>query len=522
MLPSATCCSGECGRAAGLSVRGAGRPRRRRRRDRRQAAAEPRATRRTAPPAKARWSPARPGSPARVCWATIADPTSRARPSPPPRRRSARPRGPQRDRARGDPAAAGDDAGARRPAAHRRARPATSSTRCARWACSRASWPRRCPTDPTDQPSYLGTVIHDLPGAGSRSDPDLDGDQGRRTRPDPGLGGADARGLSRSCRRSRRRCSAGAPGAAWKDNLRTVGAATGRLEAANAVIDDFDRAADKTGADNDATHFQASVVQFTDTTMRVFGVDNFPGSVLADVGRGSPCGTTVHRQALRRDRHLRRRSRRLARLLHRRRRHRLRLVRLGRGQGTRPAGDGQRRVAAAVGQPRQPGLRRQQRGVADRRRASSPRAASSPTCAGSTPRSTERRPGMRSIVTDSRSGLTARTPAVDHRLSRTVAACSRSPARRSAAGAHSIRATTKDVMSTVIRVCSHLGDRAADQDHHHPPRRRARTTWPSTSTSPASVTPTSTPCAAEWGEVDVPDGARATRSRASSPRSAPT
>ena len=80
----------------------------------------------------------------------------------------------------------------------------------------------------------------------------------------------------------------GPPGAAWEDNLRAVGAATGRLDAANGLIDGFEQAADKTGADNDATHFQASVVQFTDTTMRVYGADNFPGSVLAAVGVDRP------------------------------------------------------------------------------------------------------------------------------------------------------------------------------------------------------------------------------------------
>ena len=34
---------------------------------------------------------------------------------------------------------------------------------------------------PSSQPSYLGTVIHDVPAAGTRSAPDLDGDQARRT-----------------------------------------------------------------------------------------------------------------------------------------------------------------------------------------------------------------------------------------------------------------------------------------------------------------------------------------------------
>ena len=74
--------------------------------------------------------------------------------------------------------------------------------------------------------------------------------------------------------------------ARWTRQYRA--AETERIEAADALIEDFDRAADRTGADNDATHFQASVVQFTDSTMRVFGVDNFAGSVLADVGVDRP------------------------------------------------------------------------------------------------------------------------------------------------------------------------------------------------------------------------------------------
>ena len=87
----------------------------------------------------------------------------------------------------------------------------------------------------------------------------------------------------------------GAPGAAWEDNLRTVGAASGRTDAANGLIDNFTAAAEKTSAENDAAHFQASVVQLTDTAMRVFGPDSFPGSVLADVGVDRPAGTTLYR-----------------------------------------------------------------------------------------------------------------------------------------------------------------------------------------------------------------------------------
>jgi iron complex transport system substrate-binding protein len=143
------------------------------------------------------------------------------------------------------------------------------------------------PDGSTEQPSYLGTAVHELPGAGSRSDPDLDAI--RAAAPDLILGSVALTPEEFPALSDIAPTVFGGPaGAAWKDNLRTVGAATGRLEAANAMIEDFDRAADKNGQENDATHFQASVVQFTDTTMRVFGVDNFPGSVLADVGVDRP------------------------------------------------------------------------------------------------------------------------------------------------------------------------------------------------------------------------------------------
>ncbi|MGV0791763.1 iron-siderophore ABC transporter substrate-binding protein [Mycolicibacterium sp. XJ1819] len=137
------------------------------------------------------------------------------------------------------------------------------------------------------QPSYLGRVIHDVPAAGSRTSPDLDGI--RDAAPDLILGSEaltpqDFGPLSQIAPT----VFTGAPGAAWQDNLRTVGAATGRLDAADDLIEGFGRAADKTGADNDATHFQASVVQFTESTMRVFGANNFPGSVLAAVGVDRP------------------------------------------------------------------------------------------------------------------------------------------------------------------------------------------------------------------------------------------
>lgn len=139
------------------------------------------------------------------------------------------------------------------------------------------------------QPSYLGKVIHDVAGVGSRSAPDMAAI--KAATPDLILGSealtpeafGELTGIAPTV-------FTGAPGAAWQDNLRTVGAATGRLDAANGMIDGFEKAADKTGADNDAAHFQASVVQFTDTTMRIYGADTFPGSVLGAVGVDRPAG----------------------------------------------------------------------------------------------------------------------------------------------------------------------------------------------------------------------------------------
>ncbi len=143
------------------------------------------------------------------------------------------------------------------------------------------------PDGSTSQPSYLGTVVHDVPGVGTRGSPDLEGI--RAATPDLILGSeALTPGAFGSLSEIAPTVFTGAPGAGWQENLRTVGAATGRLDAANAQIEGFRQAADKTGADNDATHFQASVVQLTDTTMRVYGAENFPGSVLADVGVDRP------------------------------------------------------------------------------------------------------------------------------------------------------------------------------------------------------------------------------------------
>jgi len=143
------------------------------------------------------------------------------------------------------------------------------------------------PDDTTNQPSYLGTVIHDAPPAGTRTSPDLEAI--KAAEPELILGSQaltpESYGALTDIAPT---VFTGAPGPGWQDTLRTVGAATGRADAANRLVDDFNEAADETGTRNDATHFQASIVQLTEDTMRVYGAEDFPGSVLAAVGVDRP------------------------------------------------------------------------------------------------------------------------------------------------------------------------------------------------------------------------------------------
>ena len=137
------------------------------------------------------------------------------------------------------------------------------------------------------QPSYLGTVVHDVPGAGTRSAPDLGAIAAAK--PDLILG---SQALTPDAYPALSAIAptvfSAAPGAIWQANLRMVGAATGRLRAADDLINGFGEQARKAGEANDAAHFQASVVQLTDSTLKVFGAGTFPGSVLAAVGVDRP------------------------------------------------------------------------------------------------------------------------------------------------------------------------------------------------------------------------------------------
>jgi iron complex transport system substrate-binding protein len=143
------------------------------------------------------------------------------------------------------------------------------------------------PDGSSSQPTYLGNVVHGLPGVGTRSSPDLNaiaaahpdlilGSQGLTPKLYPQLAAIAPTVFT------------AAPGVAWEDNLRGVGSATSRSDAVDALISGFAQRAKQVGVNHDATHFQASIVQLTTTSMRVFGADNFPASVLSAVGVERP------------------------------------------------------------------------------------------------------------------------------------------------------------------------------------------------------------------------------------------
>jgi iron complex transport system substrate-binding protein len=143
------------------------------------------------------------------------------------------------------------------------------------------------PDGSPSQPSYLGNAVHGLPGVGTRTNPDLGGIAAAH--PDLILG---SQGVTPKLYPQLAAIAptvfTAAPGAAWEDNLRGVGAATGRATAADALITGFTQRATQIGASHDASHFQASIVQLTATTIRVYGANNFPASVLGAVGVDRP------------------------------------------------------------------------------------------------------------------------------------------------------------------------------------------------------------------------------------------
>ncbi len=139
----------------------------------------------------------------------------------------------------------------------------------------------------SNQPSYLGGAVHGLPAVGTRSSPDLNAITAAH--PDLILGSvALTPKLYPQLAAIAPTVFTGAPGAAWEDNLRGIGGATARGAAVDALINGFSQRAEQIGASHDAAHFQASIVQLTDRTLRVYGASNFPASVLAAAGVDRP------------------------------------------------------------------------------------------------------------------------------------------------------------------------------------------------------------------------------------------
>ncbi|CAM4275553.1 putative siderophore-binding lipoprotein YfiY precursor [Mycobacterium basiliense] len=143
------------------------------------------------------------------------------------------------------------------------------------------------PAGSSTQPSYLGQTVYDLRGLGNRNAPDLNAVAAAH--PDLILGSvALTPNLYPQLAAIAPTVFTAAPGAAWEDNFRSVGAATARSGAVEALLSGFTQRARQVGTKHDATHFQASIVRLTATTMRVYGASNFPASVLNAVGVDRP------------------------------------------------------------------------------------------------------------------------------------------------------------------------------------------------------------------------------------------
>jgi ABC-type Fe3+-hydroxamate transport system substrate-binding protein len=143
------------------------------------------------------------------------------------------------------------------------------------------------PDGSSAQPSYLGGTIHGLRGVGTRSSPDVGAISA--IHPDLILGSV---GLTPNLYGQLSAIAptvfTAAPGAAWQDNLRAVGAATARGGAMDGLINGFAQRASQIGGMHDAAHFQTSIVQLTANSLRVYGAKNFPAGVLAQVGVDRP------------------------------------------------------------------------------------------------------------------------------------------------------------------------------------------------------------------------------------------
>lgn len=136
-------------------------------------------------------------------------------------------------------------------------------------------------------PSYLGTVVHDAAGVGPRDTPDVAAIEAAdpelilgSAQPTPQVYGELA-AIAPTVFTE-------APGARWQAALRAVAAATGRGQTADALLDRFSEEAARRGAAADTAHYQGSIVQLTEDTVRVYGAVNFPASVFKAAGLDRP------------------------------------------------------------------------------------------------------------------------------------------------------------------------------------------------------------------------------------------
>ena len=163
---------------------------------------------------------------------------------------------------------------AARPDAHRGARRRRTRTHCARWACSRGSWPPRCPTDPTPSRPIWERSCTTCRASAPAAPPDLGAIAAAN--PDLILGSQALTPDSYAALSAiAPTVFSAAPGALAGQPPH--GGRGHRPPARRRRSDrGFHRAGQEAGEVNDATHFQASVVQLTDSALRVFGADTFP------------------------------------------------------------------------------------------------------------------------------------------------------------------------------------------------------------------------------------------------------
>ncbi len=137
-------------------------------------------------------------------------------------------------------------------------------------------------------PTYLGPAVAGVENVGDPQQPDLD----RITALQPDL---VLMGTTTSSGGTYQQLTTIAPtvpdardATGWKDNAVLAGTALGRGAEVRRLLAEYQTTAADTGRALDAVQTQASVVEFTDDSIRLYGPASFPGQVLADAGVQRP------------------------------------------------------------------------------------------------------------------------------------------------------------------------------------------------------------------------------------------